>query len=71
LNSLRRISLRNNQISDIGPLVEMADKDFNGEDRFARYWTVSLQGNPLSEQAKTSQIKALEKYSLRIQSDGG
>ena len=67
LTSLQRLSLRNNQVSDIGVLVEMAEKDIAGDSRFARYWTVSLQGNPLSEESKNDHVKALSEYSFRIE----
>ena len=67
LTSLQRLSLRNNQVSDIGVLVEMAEKDIAGDSRFARYWTVSLQGNPLSDESKNDHVEALRKYSFRIE----
>ena len=69
LTSLRRLSLQSNKISEIGTLVEMAEKDIEGDSRFARYWSVSLQGNPLSSQAKNEDVKALKKYSFRIEVD--
>ena len=69
LTSLQRLSLRNNKISDISILVEMADKDIAGDSRFARYWAVSLPGNPLSAKSKNDHVKALKKHSFRIESD--
>lgn len=67
LISLQRLSLRNNKVSDISTLVAMAEKDIAGDSRFARYWTVSLHGNPLSDKSKNDHVKALKKYSLRIE----
>ena len=67
LTSLQRLSLRNNKISDIGVLAEMAQKDIAGDSRFARYWAVSLQGNPLSKKSKNAHAKALQEYSFRIE----
>ena len=70
LTSLQRLSLRDNKVSDIGTLVEMAEKDIAGDSRFARYWTVSLHGNPLSEKSKNDHVKALREYSFRIETEG-
>ena len=67
LTSLQRLSLRNNKVSDIGVLVEMAEKDIAGDSRFARYWAVSLQGNPLSGKSKGEHVEALKQYSFRIE----
>ena len=67
LTSLQRLSLRDNKVSDIGVLVEMAEKDIAGDSRFARYWAVSLQGNPLSGKSKNAHVKALQEYSFRIE----
>ena len=69
LTSLQRLSLRNNKVKDISPLVEMAEKDIAGDSRFARYWAVSLQGNPLSGKSKSAHVEALKKYSFRIEAD--
>ena len=69
LTSLQRLSLRNNKVSDISTLVEMAEMDIAGDSRFARYWAVSLQGNPLSTKSKNDHVKALKEHSFRIESD--
>lgn len=69
LRQLMRLSLRHNRITDVSVLVEMADKDAAGENRFARYWSVALGGNPLGEAAKSEQIKKLSEYSLRIDAE--
>ncbi len=69
LTSLQRLSLRDNKVTDIGPLVEMAEKDIAGDSRFARYWTVSLQGNPLSEESAGKHVEALREYSFRIETE--
>ena len=69
LTSLQRLSLRNNKVTDISTLVEMAEEDIAGDSRFARYWAVSLQGNPLSAKSKDDHVKALQEHSFRIESD--
>ena len=67
LTSLQRLSLRNNKVTDINVLVEMAEKDIAGDSRFARYWAVSLQGNPLNRKSMNAHVKALQEYSFRIE----
>ncbi|MCH7729091.1 MAG: leucine-rich repeat domain-containing protein [Planctomycetes bacterium] len=56
--------LDDNKIEDLGVLVEMAKKDREGKNQFALFWKVYLDGNPLSEEAKTKQIAELKKHSL-------
>lgn len=67
LTSLQRLSLRNNKVADIAVLAEMAEGDIAGDSRFARYWAVSLQGNPLDGKSKGEHVETLKKYSYRIQ----
>ena len=54
-----------NKRTGIADLVAMAKKDREGEDRFARYWYVSLGGNPLTEAAK-AQIEELRNNSREV-----
>ncbi len=56
--------LENNKVTDISVLVEMAKKDREAEMRFAPFWKVYLNGNPLSDDAKTKQLEQLKEYSL-------
>lgn len=67
LKSLQRLSLRNNQVADIAPLAEMADADVAADSRFARYWAVSLEGNPLSQESAGKHLETLRKHSHRIE----
>ena len=69
LKSLQRLSLRNNQVADIATLAEMAEADVAADSRFARYWAVSLQGNPLSQASTDQHLEMLRKHSHRIESD--
>jgi hypothetical protein len=59
--------LKNNKITDLKVLVEMAKKDFAGQKRFAPFWRVYLAGNPLSDEAKTKQVEELKKYGTRVE----
>jgi hypothetical protein len=46
-------------------LVEMAKKDVEGSRRFAPFWNIYLDGNPLSDDA-TKQIEELKQLGVRI-----
>jgi Leucine-rich repeat (LRR) protein len=59
LTELRFLFLENNKITDLGALVQMAKEDAAKEKRFVPYWKVYLSGNPLSESAKSAQLKDL------------
>lgn len=64
LQPSRFVFLQDNKISDIQVLVEMAQKDRQGENRFAPFWNVYLMGNPLSDMAKEKQMVELKKQSF-------
>ncbi|MFP6763679.1 MAG: hypothetical protein VB858_08675, partial [Planctomycetaceae bacterium] len=55
-----------NQIKDFGPLVEMARKDAADKKRFAPYWKLYLDGNPINADQRDQQIAALKKSGVRI-----
>lgn len=55
--------LENNQVADLAVLVAMAKKDAEGEKRFAPFWQVYLNGNPLTDAAK-AQTEELKKFSV-------
>lgn len=55
--------LENNQLADLGVLVAMAKKDAAGEKRFAPFWQVYLNGNPLTDAGK-AQVEELKKLSV-------
>ena len=64
-DELRHLILNGNQVKDLGVLLEMAKKDVEGSRRFAPFWNVYLDGNPLSDDAK-KQIEELKKLGVRI-----
>ncbi len=66
MTDLNFLVLTDNRIADLGTLVEMAEKDHQGEMRFAPFWRLFLSGNPLSEEAKTKQISQLKEWGARI-----
>ena len=65
LNELRYTFLEGNPLSDLGPLVAMAKKDTEGEQRFAPYWRVYLDADKLPDPAK-AQLEELKKLGVRV-----
>jgi hypothetical protein len=63
LDRLSWLFLERNKIRDITPLLEMARKD--KEHRFAPFWNIYLEGNPLSTNA-TEQVTALKELGSRV-----
>ena len=66
LTELRYLLLNNNKVTDLQVLVEMAQKDSAGEKRFAPFWHLYLQGNPLSDAAQNKQLAELKKVGSRV-----
>jgi internalin A len=66
LTELRFTFLQNNKIKDFGPLVEMAKKDTAGEKRFAPYWKLYLDGNPIDAGQRDGQVAELKKAGVRV-----
>ena len=66
LTELRWTFLQKNQIEDIGPLVKMAQKDLEGEKRFAPFWNLRLEENPLQDESKEKHMPELEKMGVRL-----
>jgi Leucine-rich repeat (LRR) protein len=60
------LMIEKNKIKDLTPLVKAAKADSEGPMRFAPFLDLYLEGNPLSEDAKTKQLDALKKYGVRI-----
>ena len=58
--------LSGNQIADIGPLVELAQTDAEGDRRFAAFWRLYLNGNPLNDQSKSAGLQALRDAGVRL-----
>ena len=65
LHELRFTFLEGNPLNDLGPLVDMAQKDISGEQRFAPYWFLYLDVEPLPATAKP-QVEQLQKLGVRI-----
>ncbi len=65
MTELRFTFLERNQLTDLAPLVEMAKKDAAGEKRFAPYWNLYLEGNPLTDAGK-AQVAELTKIGVRV-----
>jgi len=64
----RFLFLQDNKLENIDVLVQMAKKDSEEKDPakrryFPMFWNVYLNGNPLSEEAKSKQLAELKKYS--------
>jgi len=60
------LMLERNKITDLTPLLAWAKADAEGPKRFAPYLRLYLRGNPLSDAAKTEQLKALKGYGVRV-----
>jgi Leucine-rich repeat (LRR) protein len=65
---LRILMMERNQIKDLKPLVDAAKADAAGPKQFAPYLRLYLKDNPLSETAKSEQIKALTAAEVHIES---
>jgi hypothetical protein len=50
--------------------VSASKEDAEGEKRFAPFLRLYLDGNPLTEEAKTKQLEALRGYGIRLESVG-
>ena len=59
---LSMIFLQRNQIRDLTPLVEMAKADSDGPKRMAPFLRLYLEGNPLSDQAKSTQLRRARRW---------
>ena len=66
LTELRYLMLGKNKIKDISVLVAMAQKDSKGSQRFAPFWRIYLNGNPLDKKKSKGQIESLSKLGAKI-----
>jgi Leucine-rich repeat (LRR) protein len=66
LNRWTYLFLDNNKVTDLGVLIAMAKADKEGAQRFAPFWNVYLSGNPLSDDAKKTQLETLKKYAKMV-----
>lgn len=70
LGPLRELSMvlaRENQLADLTAVVEMCRKDVAGSKQFAPYLRLYLAGNPLSDDAKNSQVSALREMGVEVE----
>lgn len=65
MTELRYTMLGGNPVQDLTVLVEMAKKDAAGEQRFAPYWHLYLDVDPLPDAAK-KQLEELKTIGVRI-----
>jgi internalin A len=61
--------LDGNKLTDLSVLVAMAQKDAEGQKRFAPFVKIYLAGNPLSDEAKGAQVEQLKKVGCRVHLD--
>lgn len=66
LTELRFTFLQGNKIKDFAPLIEMASKDAKGDKRFAPYWRLYLDDNPVEDAKRDEQIKQLKSVGVRV-----
>jgi hypothetical protein len=66
LTELRFLILDDNKLSDLSVLVQMAEKDAAGEQRFAPFWNLYLGGNPLTDEAKGAQLNRLRELGAKV-----
>jgi hypothetical protein len=64
--SVRLLILENNKLTDLAPFVAAVKADADGDKRFAPFLRLYLNGNPLSDAAKTSQFEALKAAGVKI-----
>ena len=66
---LKMLFLERNQIRDLSPLLKMVQADADGPKRMAPFLRLYLEGNPLSDEARTRQLEtckaALSKEELQ------
>ena len=65
---LRILMLERDKISDLAPLVKALEADAKGEKRFAPYLELYIQGNPLSDAAKSTQLPAIKGIIRKLES---
>lgn len=66
LTEWRYLFLHRNKITDLSILIEMAQKDKKGDQRFAPFWNLYLADNPLSDAAKGKQLEELKKVARTV-----
>ena len=67
LTELKLLIIWRNKIKDLKPLVDAAKADAAGPKLFAPYLRLYIEGNPLSDDAKKTQLAALKEAGVRIE----
>jgi internalin A len=67
LTEWKFLFLANNKVTDLGVLIEMGKKDREGSQRFSFFWQIYLNGNPLSDEAKKTQLPELKKLAKIVE----
>src|SRR5262245_10270879 len=65
---LHILMLERNKITDLAPLLNSLKADAEKEKRFAPYLEIYIQGNPLSDAAKSKQLPAIKGIVRKIES---
>jgi hypothetical protein len=66
LSELNLVLLERNRIADLKALAAAAAKDAAGPKRFAPFLRLYLAGNPLSAEARSTDLPALQKAGVRV-----
>ena len=66
LTEWKYLFLDGNKLTELGVLIEMGKADKEGSQRFAPFWNIYLKGNPLSDEAKKTQLDELKKYARTV-----
>ncbi len=67
LTELKLLMIWRNKIKDLKPLVDAAKADAAGPKLFAPYLQLYIDGNPLSDAAKKTQLAALKEAGVRVE----
>lgn len=66
LPAINILRLDNNEIKDLAPLVQACQKDAEGDNRFAPYLRLFLDGNPIDDKAKADAIEKLKTAGVKV-----
>ncbi|MFV1965695.1 MAG: leucine-rich repeat domain-containing protein [Pirellulaceae bacterium] len=66
LKEWKYLFLDGNRVTDLSVLIEMGTKDKAGDQRFAPFWSIYLSGNPLTDEAKKTQLAQLRRVAKKV-----
>lgn len=69
LAELKYLMLADNELGDLGPLVEMCAADMADRKQFAPFLQVYLPNNPLQDKCKNEQLPKLKEFGVRIHTE--